>query len=89
MICKKDVSLYNVQAFIFHCMNLTIFIVALSVLLIILVMIQSKGTGLSIVNGSQDFGKFERRGGEKVLHQITIGLVALYTILAIAIYMMA
>jgi preprotein translocase subunit SecG len=33
----------------------------LSVIIIIAVTLQSKGTGLSIVPGSNDFGKFERR----------------------------
>lgn len=47
----------------------------LATLVIILVMIQAKGSGLSIVPNSNDFGKFERRGPEKILHNITIGVV--------------
>ncbi len=50
----------------------------LSIVIIGVVMLQSKGTGLSIVPGSSDFGKFERRGAEKTLHTITIGLVGLF-----------
>jgi preprotein translocase subunit SecG len=49
-------------------------------------MLQSKGTGLSIVPGSNDFGKFERRGAEKTLHTITIGLVVLFVGLATVSY---
>ena len=54
---------------------LLIAIIVVGLILITLVMLQSKGTGLSIVPGSNDFGKFERRGPEKTLHIITISLV--------------
>ena len=53
-------------------------------------MFQSKGAGISIMSsGSEDFGKFERRGPEKVLHQITIISVIAYIALAVAIYIFA
>lgn len=52
-------------------------------------MLQSKGTGLSIVPGSNDFGKFERRGAEKTIHNVTIFLVVLFIILCIAYYFAA
>ena len=52
-------------------------------------MIQAKGTGLSIVPGSGDFGKFERRGAELVLHRITIGLISLFVIMAMFSYFIA
>ena len=62
----------------------------LSIFLVILIMFQSKGAGLSIMSsGSEDFGKFERRGPEKVLHQITIISVIAYIALAVAIYIFA
>lgn len=61
----------------------------LSILIIIIVMIQAKGSGLSIVPGSGDFGKFERRGGELILHRITIGLISLFVILATLVYFIA
>lgn len=67
-------------------MNLIYIIVALSVILIPLIMLQSKGSGLSIIPNSNDFGKFERRGAEKTLHIITIVLVALFTVACIAQY---
>lgn len=50
---------------------------------------QAKGNGLSIIPGSGDFGKFERRGPEKILHQITIGLVVVFTVLAMISYFLA
>lgn len=60
-------------------------LVADSILLSLLILLQSKGTGLSIAPGSGDFGKFEKRGPEKTLHTITIvlavGFVALATVL--------
>lgn len=60
--------------------SLLIFIMILSVIITGLVLIQSKGTGLSIVPGANDFGKFERRGAEKTLHTITIVMVVLFVV---------
>ncbi len=50
----------------------------LAILVILLVTIQAKGSGLSIVPNSNDFGKFERRGPEKILHTITIGVISAF-----------
>ena len=61
----------------------------LSVFIILVVMIQSQGSGLSIVPGTGDFGKFERRGGELVLHRITIGLITLFVLTAAIAYFIA
>lgn len=47
----------------------------LAVVIIIAVMLQSRGNGLSIVPTSNDFGKFERRGPEKILYQGTALLI--------------
>lgn len=63
-----------------------VILLILAVLIIIIVTIQSKGSGLSIVPGSNDFGKFERRGPEKTLHQATILLVAVFVIISIYSY---
>jgi len=69
---------------------MTIALLILSIFLIVIIMLQSKGAGLSIVSsGSEDFGKFERRGPEKILHQITIVSVVLYVLLAALIYIYA
>lgn len=91
-ICKKAIPLYNAADFsgpiiYFSLMNILLLINA--ILLIVLVTLQSKGTGLSIVPGSNDFGKFERRGPEKILHQATIALVASFTILSLLAYFLA
>lgn len=59
-------------------------LLAVSVLLSAIVVVQSKGTGLSLAPGSGDFGKFEKRGAEKTLHNATIVLAILYTALAVA-----
>jgi protein translocase SecG subunit len=64
-------------------------IVILAVLIILAVTIQSKGTGLSIIPNSNDFGKFERRGPEEILHQGTIGLIAIFIVLTIFSYFLA
>jgi protein translocase SecG subunit len=68
-------------------MNILLLITA--ILLIIIITMQAKGNGLSIIPGSGDFGKFERRGPEKILHQITIGLVVVFTVLAMISYFLA
>lgn len=61
---------------------MTLILSLLAIAVILLVMIQAKGSGLSIVPNSNDFGKFERRGPEKILHTITIGLIGLFIISA-------
>lgn len=49
-------------------------------------MLQSKGTGISIIPGANDFGKFERRGAEKTIHILTIALVIAFIALCILYY---
>lgn len=68
---------------------LIILITILSIIITLLVMLQSKGAGLSIVPGSNDFGKFERRGAEKTVHLITIILVVIFILACIAYYIAA
>lgn len=55
-----------------------------SIALIASVILQSKGAGLGGLTGSDSGGIFTaRRGVEKVLFRITIGLSALFFILAV------
>jgi protein translocase SecG subunit len=61
---------------------LEILLLILALIIILITMIQAKGTGLSIVPGTGDFGKFERRGPEKTLHQATIILVVIFVVLS-------
>ncbi len=68
---------------------LNTFILILALVLIVMIMLQAKGSGLSIVPGSNDFGKFERRGPEKILHYTTIGMVALFILTAMISYFIA
>ncbi len=65
---------------------MTYLLVTLSVIVILIIMMQSKGTGLSIIPGSGDFGKFERRGPEKTLHTITIATVCAFVLLSLYLY---
>ncbi|MDD2694192.1 MAG: preprotein translocase subunit SecG [Candidatus Gracilibacteria bacterium] len=58
----------------------------LSVIVILLVMMQAKGSGLSIIPNSNDFGKFERRGPEKILHNITMGIIIAFIVTALIAY---
>ncbi|MBX9809463.1 preprotein translocase subunit SecG [Candidatus Gracilibacteria bacterium] len=68
---------------------ISIFLLILSIIIILAVMLQAKGTGLSIVPGSNDFGKFERRGSELVLHRITIGLISVFVLTSVIAYFIA
>lgn len=54
--------------------------IIVSILLILIILVQAKGNGLSIAPGSNDFGKFEKRGPEKMLHIITIVLGAIFVL---------
>ena len=60
--------------------------IILSLLITLVVMLQSKGSGLSIIAWTGDFWKFERRGPERVLHYFTIALVALFVVTSLLIY---
>jgi preprotein translocase subunit SecG len=71
----------------FHTMH--ILLVIISTLIIIAVAIQAKWSGLSIIPGSGDFGKFERRGPEKILHNATIVLTILFVVVALLSYFLA
>ncbi len=68
---------------------ISIFLLILAIIIILAVMLQSKWTGLSIVPGSNDFGKFERRGGELILHRITIGLILAFVLTSVIAYFIA
>ncbi|GAB0174852.1 MAG: hypothetical protein HHAS10_07310 [Candidatus Altimarinota bacterium] len=65
---------------------MTYILVVVALIVILIIMMQSKGTGLSIIPGSGDFGKFERRGPEKTLHTITIIMVSVFVLLSIFMY---
>jgi protein translocase SecG subunit len=65
---------------------MNIILVILAILIIVVVGLQSKGNGLSIIPGSGDFGKFERRGAEKMLHLATIIFVTVFIVLALVSY---
>lgn len=54
--------------------------IIVSVLLVLLILVQAKGNGLSIAPGSNDFGKFEKRGAEKTLHIATIVLGTVFVV---------
>jgi preprotein translocase subunit SecG len=64
---------------------INIALIITSIALIASVILQSKGAGLGGLTGSDTGGVFTaRRGIEKVLFYVTIGLSALFFILAIA-----
>ncbi len=65
---------------------LVIALVVTSIALSALVVVQSKGTGLSIAPGSGDFGKFEKRGAEKTLHTVTTVLAVAFVVLSAALF---
>lgn len=89
-ICKKNNLLYNNSRFYPYYMSIiSIFLLILSIIIILAVMLQAKWTGLSIVPGSNDFGKFERRGSELVLHRITIWLISVFVLTSVIAYFIA
>jgi len=54
--------------------------IVVSALLVLIILVQAKGNGLSIAPGSNDFGKFEKRGAEKTLHIATIVLGVVFVL---------
>lgn len=68
---------------------MTTLIVILAVIITVLVALQSKWSGLSIIPNSNDFGKFERRWTEKIVYNITIALVVAFIIANICQYLFA
>lgn len=54
--------------------------IIVSILITFLILVQAKGNGLSIAPGSNDFGKFEKRGAEKTLHIMTIVLGVIFVV---------
>jgi preprotein translocase subunit SecG len=55
-----------------------------SVGLVTLILLQAKGTGLSAVFGGDGGVYRSRRGVEKILHRATVGLAAVFMVLAVA-----
>ncbi len=68
---------------------LTYILIAISAILCILIVLQSKGTGLSLAPGSGDFGKFEKRGPEKILHVITTVFVVAFVLCVTLLFFLA
>lgn len=69
---------------------LDIALIITSIALIASVILQSKGAGLGGLTGGDTGGVFTaRRGIEKVLFRVTIGLSVLFFILAIAVTLVA
>ncbi len=82
--------LYIIRRILYTFLSLMqILLLIISILIIIAVAIQAKWSGLSIIPGSGDFGKFERRGPEKILHNATIVLIILFVSIAILEYFLA
>jgi len=76
-------EIWPLEAFVETVLNISLIII--SVALIISVILQSKGAGLGGLTGADTGGIFTaRRGVEKTLFWITIGLSVIFFILAIA-----
>lgn len=63
-------------------LNLTQLI--LSIIIISLILLQAKGTGLGTAFGGQSGTYHSKRGVEKVIFSLTLALVALFVIIALA-----
>ncbi|EKE29481.1 MAG: hypothetical protein ACD_2C00164G0002 [uncultured bacterium (gcode 4)] len=60
------------------------------ILLILVILIQPKKSSLNLTTfWNEGVWKFERRGPEKTLHRLTIGLWTLYIALSLAYFFMA
>jgi protein translocase SecG subunit len=68
---------------------ITWILVAISAILCLLIVLQAKGNGLSLAPGSGDFGKFEKRGPEKILHVITTIFVIGFVVCATLLFFLA
>ncbi|MFO0763715.1 MAG: preprotein translocase subunit SecG [Candidatus Gracilibacteria bacterium] len=65
---------------------LTLLIIT-SAILILLVLLQPKQSGLSLgISSSGEFAKFERRGVEKVLHNATIIITVMFVVETLAVF---
>ncbi|MDD2566262.1 MAG: preprotein translocase subunit SecG [Candidatus Gracilibacteria bacterium] len=64
--------------------------IVFGVLLSIVILVQPKKSSLNLTTfGNEGGGKFERRGPEKTLHNLTIGLSALFIITSLAYFFVA
>lgn len=68
----------------------TIFLIiqiVLSILLVIAILVQEKASGLGEAIGGSSTAGFQtsKRGAEKVLSQLTVGLLALFLIVSLAL----
>ena len=64
---------------------LSILLIVISILLTVSILLQSKGVGLSSTfGGGGDFYR-SRRGEEKILYYMTIGLAAVFFAISIAL----
>jgi protein translocase SecG subunit len=52
--------------------------ILISSLLIVLVLMQVRGTGFGAALGGQDYSFRTRRGMQRSLHRVTIGIVAVF-----------
>jgi protein translocase SecG subunit len=68
---------------------ITIFQLAVSVLLMISILLQNRGSGLSSAFGGDFGGYYTKRGMEKFLFYVSVALGILFISLSIAIVVMA
>jgi preprotein translocase subunit SecG len=61
---------------------LSLALILVSSMLIVVVLLQSKGTGFGAALGGQDAGYRTKRGVQRTLHNITIGLSVVFISLA-------
>jgi preprotein translocase subunit SecG len=61
---------------------LSIAMILVSTLLIILVLMQVRGTGFGAALGGQDYAFRTRRGIQRTLHRLTIAVVVIFLIVA-------
>lgn len=62
--------------------------IVVSILLIAVVLMQNKNVSLNLSSMGGWMGEVTRRGTEKVLHNTTIVLATLFTIIAVALFLL-
>ena len=66
---------------------LTTLLIITSIVLVLLVLLQPKQSGLSLgISSSGEFAKFERRGVETILHNATIVITVFFVLEILAVF---
>lgn len=63
--------------------------IIVSILLVVLILLQRKNSGLSLTTFSENFGKFERRWPEKFIYNLTAVLAIIFVVNTFVYFLVA